>query len=101
MRYVLRQGSGSGSNTGYVSTTPAVIPNDSAWHHVLVLLDAGHLTAVGSPPSLATMLTTQTEARILHSASPNTVMGDTIVGVIGVDNIRAVPEPGSIILLAT
>lgn len=86
----------AGSSSGYVSTNAFSISNDGSWYHAVFSLS--DLTAVGSPAALATFFNNPAEMRILHSALPSTVNGDNIVATLGVDNIVAVPEPGSVLL---
>lgn len=86
----------SGGSSGYVSTTAFSISNDGSWHHAI--FDLSDLTGIGGPAALATFFNNPAEMRILHSALPNTVHGDDIVATLGVDNILAVPEPGSVLL---
>lgn len=83
-------------SSGYVSTTAFSISNDGLWHHAI--FDLSDLTGIGGPAALATFFNNPAEMRILHSALPNTVHGDDIVATLGVDNVQAVPEPGSALL---
>jgi hypothetical protein len=98
MRFALRQIRGQNFVPGYVSTTALVLPPDGVWRHMVVPLDASHLTAVNSPPSLSTFLTNVGEARILNATSASFV-GDSGTFTFGVDNIHAfafaVPEPAT------
>ena len=92
IRLTFRDGA---TSTGY-SSDAFSLPNDGLWHHTLFPLTAANFTAVGSPTAFDTFLTTTTELRILSAASPS-LLGDSIVAVVGVDNIQAgvapVPEP--------
>jgi len=94
MRIALSDGSSS-----FASITAAELPAGSGWRHVSFSLDAGSLTGVPASQPLATVLGGVTEVRILCSTAP-TWKGDDIAGVLGIDNITAVPEPASIALLA-
>ena len=89
IRFALK--TGTGSTPGYVSTAAFSLPIDGLWHHAVFSLSA--MTAVGSPGTLASVLSNPGEARILHAAAADTVHGDNIVGQFGVDNIQALPEP--------
>jgi hypothetical protein len=84
---------------GYVSTTGFSLAVGSDWQHATFSLSDMN-AANGSPGTLNSVLSNPAEMRILHSAAANTVRGDIIVGMLGVDNIRAVPEPASAGLVA-
>lgn len=96
MRWVMQPQIGASS--GYVSATAFALPADGAWHHAAFLIDSAHLTGVDGPPALSSVLANVQEARIVSSVSPDTG-GDTIAATIGVDNVRAVPEPAVAALL--
>jgi hypothetical protein len=91
---------------GYLSATPVSVPIDGLWHHATFLFS--DMTARNGPSmTLAQLLASApVEARILHSVAGADMNGDTTPGNavnLGVDNIRAfaaVPEPGSMLLLA-
>jgi hypothetical protein len=98
IRIAIREGSNGSSTPGYSSTTAFSLPADGLWHSAFFSLDAGSLTPINSPQSLSTDLRNVADFRILSSAHPATI-GDIISAKIGVDNILAVPEPGTIVLL--
>jgi hypothetical protein len=95
MRIAIKPAFGPGP--GWASTSGIVLLADGAWHHELFKLDAADLTAVDGPPSLSSVLSNVGELRILESADP-AVNGDTVAATVGVDNIRAAPEPGCALL---
>lgn len=96
MRFVVQPQIGAAP--GYSSTTGFSLPADGAWHHASFLLDTADMTPIDGPSSLSSVLANVQEARIVSSASPDTG-GDTIAATIGVDNVRAVPEPATAALL--
>ena len=103
MRIAIR--SGSNVNVGYSSTTAYILPRDDQWHHAVFSLKADSLTAVAlenlSPPPLTDVLANVLEFHILNSSAPKTT-GDTFIfGGLGIDNIRAVPEPAGIATVMT
>jgi hypothetical protein len=58
------------------------------------------MTPVNAPTAtLAQVLAAPAELRILHAAAPS-INGDVVVATMGVDNIRAVPEPAHVLALA-
>jgi hypothetical protein len=99
IRIGFRTGSAGSTTPGYVSDPGFTLPADGTWHHAVFPLTPATLTAVGSPPSLATVLAGPGELRILSSVGPN-LIGDAINARIGIDNIRATPEPAHILALA-
>jgi hypothetical protein len=86
------------SGTRLVSTTPFILPGDNLWHHATFSLDAASFTKTGSA-TVATALTRVRQLRIFHSVGAD-YQGDPVAGSIGVDNIRAVPEPAAAGVLA-
>jgi hypothetical protein len=86
--------------SGYSATTPFSLAADSQWHHTTFTLTAGSFTAIGSPSvSFNDLLTNFTgQLRILHSASPS-LLGDPIAATLGIDNVQAVPEPSSLMMV--
>jgi hypothetical protein len=99
IRIAIREGTGASTTPGYSSTTPFNLPADGAWHHAVFLLNAANLTGINSPQALATDLANVKDFRILSATAPSTV-GDMLTAQIGIDNITAVPEPASWLLVA-
>lgn len=95
MRIAFRGGPGL---TQFGSTIETTLMPDSQWHPVTFDLSAGGLTNIGGIDPLNTTLGNVIELRILSAQSGPAFNGDTVMGILGVDNIRAVgvPEPGSI-----
>jgi hypothetical protein len=89
---VMRVGLQETGNTRYVTTVPFNLPSDGLWHHAAFPLNPTSLTRIGST-AVATGLTRVSELRIIHSTAAD-FMGDPIASSFGVDNVRAVPEPG-------
>ena len=86
--------------TGFVTTTPVALPANSGWQHASFALSAGNFTAIGSPGTFASVLSSFSgQLRILSANSPS-LMGDVIAATIGIDNIQAIPEPDVIVLVA-
>ena len=80
-----------------VSTDSIALPAGSGWIHVVFPIAASDLTATLGSVNAA--LTNATEMRIFHGTTAN-FPGDLIVAQLGVDNIRAVPEPDAAIGIA-
>jgi hypothetical protein len=84
------------SSGTYSSTVGFSLPADGAWHNALFsLLDPNMTTLTGSQPFSTALSTGIAEMRILDSAAP-AFIGDVIAGTLGIDNITAVPEPGTL-----
>ena len=100
MRVALKSGTLSNS-PGFLSTTAFALAADGQWHHAAFLLDAGDLTLVGTGITLASLLSSVAEMRIINAPTTANLNGVNVTGQIGVDNITAVtPEPGTFLLLA-
>jgi hypothetical protein len=97
MRIAMRATNGNSGTPGYASTTAFSLPADNAWHHAVFFIDTAHLTGINSPAALSTFLTSVGDFRLLSSANP-ALVGDSLSGRFGVDNITAIPEPSGIAL---
>lgn len=98
IRLGFKQGVNQG-DPGYSSTVAFALAADNAWHHAQFLIDAAHLTAVGGPLPLNTVLANVAELRILDNPLPE-LNGIPITAQLGIDNVTgvhraaaAVPEP--------
>ena len=78
------------------SADPIVVPAGSGWMSVVFSVSAADLLSeVGT---VEAALASTTVLRIFHGAADD-FPGEPIAAVLGVDNIRAVPEPGVAALL--
>jgi hypothetical protein len=98
MRISVREGTGGATTPGYASTTPFILPPDGLWHRAVFNLAAASLTGFNSPQPLSIDLANVKDFRILASAAPSGV-GDMGTAEVGVDNVTAVPEPSTFLLL--
>ncbi len=89
----------SGSAPGYLSQA-FLLPPDSAWHHTLFSITPGTMIPIGSPEPFNTFFTNPAELRIINEVGATDLNGDPIAAQLGTDNIRAVPEPATWILLS-
>ncbi|MBX7104222.1 MAG: hypothetical protein K1X57_09075 [Gemmataceae bacterium] len=98
MRVAIQGGPGL---TQFGSLTPVVLPADGIWRPVTFNLSPSGLSLIAGSDSLATVLGSVSELRILAAASGPSFNGDAIAANIGLDNLTAtsVPEPASIVLV--
>ncbi len=83
---------------GYLSTSIELAPGQG-WEHAVFSLSPNDLIPVDSPPPYDDFFTGPGEFRILSEVGTGSLNGDPVAGVLGVDNIMAVPEPGTFALL--
>src|SRR5438445_6886402 len=84
---------------GYLSQA-FLLPPDSAWHHALFSITPGSMIPIGGPEPFNTFFTHPAELRIINEMGATNLVGDPVIAQLGIDNIRAVPEPGTWALLA-
>ncbi len=97
MRIAFKQDSTFGA-PGYLSAA-FILPADGTWYHAVFLINAGSMIAVGGPSDFDTFFSNPGEMRIINEVGTADLNGDVIEGQVGIDNISAVPEPASWILL--
>ena len=91
---------GGGSfSTRYGSTTALSLPSGGSWQSVSFNLGPAWLSLISGSESLNAVLSGVTELRILTAAAGPAWEGDAIAGILGVDNIHAVPEPDGLFLV--
>jgi hypothetical protein len=74
-----------------VTTFGAFLPAGGGWTHAFFAIAPGSMTVLSG--SVTTLLSNTTLIRIIDSPTPTDAV--SIVGVLGIDNINAVPEPSS------
>lgn len=80
-------------------TDSVTVPAGSGWQSIeFDISPASLITVLGSP---AAALASTDELRIVHNPGTTFIPGEipAIAGTLGVDNLNAVPEPGSAVLL--
>lgn len=87
MRIALR--GGTGGNTSFASSAPAVLPPDGVWRLVTFDLTPGALASINGSDTLAVVLSSVVELRILSAANGPAFIGDTIAATLGTDNVAA------------
>lgn len=87
-------------SSGYLSQ-PMVLAPGSGWQHFSIAITPSSLIAVGAPPDFQTFFSNfNAQLRIIHSPGTTSTNGDPVVAQLGIDNIRAVPEPAGMTLAA-
>ena len=77
-----------------VTTSGFTLAANSGWQKATFAIGLGSFTSLGG--TIAGALAQTDVLRILHATGPNAA--EVVAGVLGVDNITAVPEPGTILL---
>lgn len=100
MRLVLF-GAGS-TNNRWTTTDPAILPNDGQWHDLLFPVTESGLSNISLIAGAAYHDVITAVDRILfrHQEGPPAQGGTPIDATVDIDDIRAVPEPASLVLLA-
>jgi hypothetical protein len=85
-----------GPGSWVASTSPAVVPAGGGWTNISFPLAAAGMTIVQNVggDDYADIMSGVVAVRLLHASSANN-RGTPITARLGVDNIRAVPEPGA------
>ena len=100
IRLVFANPSGGPPTAMAFTNTAAVLAPGGGWSHLVFPIDAGALTAALG--TVGTVLSSATELRIMHNVGADTA-ADPVVGILGVDNISAgpqpVPEPATAVLM--
>ena len=85
--------------TGFVTTTPVALSASANWQHTTFALTPANFTTIGSPGAFSTLLSNFTgQLRILSSSSPS-LLGDSVSATIGIDNVQAIPEPNTYLMV--
>jgi hypothetical protein len=85
----------------FTSTSAVLLPADHEWHHLVFGLTAADLTHVGGGSgNLNDTLGNVVRLLFRHQAGPPSGASapTPVTGILGVDNITAVPEPASALL---
>ena len=84
---------------GYLSQAMVLAPG-SGWQNFTIAITPGSLTAVGGPAAYNTFFSNVAWTRIIHEVGTSNLNGDFVTAQLGIDNIRAVPEPTTAALAA-
>lgn len=93
-----------GSGEPYTSTIAFTVPSDGAWHHAVFGVSLADMTNVGGG-TLDIDTTLADVVRLLIRHDPGAPDGPggggtDVTAILGIDNIRAAPEPAGMMVLA-
>lgn len=87
--------------SGYLTASLFLPANTNTWQHNVFSITAGTLIAVDGPAPFNTFFANGFgEMRIINEAGSLNLTGDVVTAQLGIDNIHAIPEPSSILLMA-
>jgi hypothetical protein len=77
-------------------TQAAILAPNSGWQHFTFSLNPANMIGVLGPPSYNAVFSGgMTEVRFINEAGAFNATGDIVTAQLGIDNIRAVPEPAT------
>jgi hypothetical protein len=97
IRLAFKTGPGTSGVGGFLSQT-MLLPVGSGWQHFSISLAPGALIPINNPGPWASFFIG--EVRFIHQVGSSNLTGDNVVGRLGIDNIRVVPEPATLALFA-
>lgn len=92
-----------GSGGDWTTTAPLLVPADGLWRPYVFGLTAADLTHVGGAgSSLDDTLSNLPRLMLRHQSGDPGGLGEgtPVLGTLGIDNITAVPEPASLLVVA-
>ncbi|SRR5581483_9967004 len=98
IRLAFKSSTAGQTTPGYLSSAFS-LPADSTWHHATFSITAANMIAFNSPAVFSTFMTNPAELRIINESGTSNLVGDPVVSQLGVDNIKAVPEPTAVAFL--
>lgn len=81
--------------TWYASIAAVDLPPMSGWTQAVFPIGSTDLVQVQGAASYESVMSNVVTLRILHEFGP-AAQGDSLIGVLGIDEITALPEPGAI-----
>ena len=84
---------------GYLSQA-MFLPANSGWMNFTISLAPVSLTAVNGPTPYNTFFQNVAWTRIIHATGNGSLNGEPVTGLLGIDNIHAIPEPTTTALAA-
>ena len=98
IRLAFKNGPGGGSSAPGYLTQAILLPVGSGWQHFTISLSLANLIPVNSPAPWSTFFIG--EVRFVHAVGTTSLSGTNVVGQMGIDNVHAVPEPTTTVLLS-
>ncbi len=86
------------SASGYLSQGFSLAAG-GGWQHVIFLIGPASMAAINGPADFDTFFAGNFgEVRLINEEADANLIGDSVVGQLGIDNIHAIPEPGVLAL---
>lgn len=86
-------------NARFTSTNAFTLAVGSGWRHAQFSMSESAMTRVGGTGIFNTMMGNMGRIMLRHDVGTPSSGGTAVVGSMGIDNVRAVPEPASIAVL--
>jgi hypothetical protein len=88
------------SSAGYLSQG-FTLDAGAGWQHVVFAINMASMIPINAPADFNTFFSGNfQELRIIHEVGQSNMNGDPVTGMLGVDNIHAIPEPSATLLAA-
>jgi hypothetical protein len=84
----------------WTSTNPIVLAAGSGWQTLQFSLASGQMSLAAGSGTYNATITDVAKIMFRHQVGPPSAGGTPMLGQMGLDNIRAVPEPATILALA-
>jgi hypothetical protein len=98
IRLGFKENAGFGAS-GFLSAPFSLLAN-SGWQHAVFFINTGSMTAIGAPADFNSFFANNfAEMRIINEVGNTNLTGDAVAGQMGIDNIHAVPEPRTVLLV--
>ncbi len=81
----------------WTSTNSFTLPNDGNWHRRVFSLDSTAVTHVLGGSNYNGMITNVARIMFRHQSGPPAAQGTFTSATMGVDNVRALPEPSTLL----
>jgi hypothetical protein len=98
IRMAFKPGPGGGTGAQGYLTQAAVLVVGSGWQHFTFSLAPANLIAINNPLPWSNFFIG--EVRFVHEVGATSLSGTNVTGQLGIDNVRAVPEPTTTVLLS-
>ena len=86
-----------GTTTQWVSNSSVILPTGSAWTHAIFAFDEPSFTRTQGTTSFHDTIVDANRIMFRHDPGAPSNNGVSISGILGIDNVQAVPEPLSLL----